>query len=218
MTRVQRWERRAEVPLILLAIAFLVAYAWPVLDPRLDPDIRTMLVTVSWTVWAAFGIDFLARLALADERAAYALAHWYDVALIALPLLRPLRLLRLVALVRILDRSASNSFAGEAMVYAGGAAATSVALGALAVLDAERGAPHANITTFGDALWWAATTVMTVGYGDRYPVTTQGRCVAIVLMLVGIGLVGTIVASVASWMIERQADEDLIRELGEPSE
>lgn len=206
MTRVQRWERRAEVPLVLLALAFLVAYAWPVLDPRLDADVRTVLTLVSWTVWAAFGVDFLIRLTLADERATYIVEHWYDAALIAAPLLKPLRLLRLVALVRILDRSASNSLAGRTLVYAAGAAATAVGLGALAVLDAEHGAAGANITSFGDALWWATSTVATVGYGDRVPVTTEGRCVAAVLMFVGVGLVGAVTASVAAGIISREPD------------
>ena len=206
---VEIWERRAEIPLLLLASAFLVAYAWPVLDPNLDPGTRSFLEAISWTVWVAFAVDFSIRLALAEERASYAVRHWYDLALIALPLLRPLRLLRLLAVVRVLDRSASDSFAGRVLVYVGGAAAISCGLAAVAVLDAERDADDANIQTFGDALWWAATTVTTVGYGDRFPVTTSGRTVAVLLMLVGIGVVGTVTASVASWIIERnQAPRD----------
>lgn len=200
---VERWERRAEVPLILLALAFLVAYAWPVLDPRLEPDTRTVLTAVSWTVWGAFAVDLVARLVLAEDRARYALNHWYDVALVALPLLRPLRLLRLLAFVRILDRSVSSSLAGRVLVYVAGAASLAVGLGALAVLDAERDAAEPNITSFGDALWWAATTVTTVGYGDRYPVSTEGRFVAVVLMIVGIGVVGAVIASVSSWILTR---------------
>lgn len=208
MSRVERWERRAEVPLMLLAIAFLVAYAWPVLDPRLDVGIRAFLAVVSWTVWAAFGVDFAIRIALAEERAGYIIRHWYDVALILLPLFRPLRLLRLIALARILDRAAADSFAGKTLVYVGGAATLATGLAALAVLDAERGAPHANIRSFGDSVWWAATTVTSVGYGDRFPVTAEGRIVAVVLMLVGVGLIGTIMASVASWMIGRTGSAD----------
>lgn len=82
----------------------------------------------------------------------------------------------------------------------------------LAALDVERGAPHATITTFPDAAWWAATTVATVGYGDRYPVTGQGRLVAVALMVTGIALLGVITAAIASWFVERvgevQAAED----------
>lgn len=189
------------MPLGLLALAFLVAYAWPVLDTSLDANLQTMLTLVSWTVWTAFGIDYGIRIVLADDRLEYVLEHWYDAALIALPLLRPLRLLRLVALWRILDRSASNSLSGRTLVYVAGAAVAAVGLGALAVLDAERGAPGANISTFGDAIWWAATTVTTVGYGDFFPVTTQGRYVAAVLMVIGIGMVGAVTAAVATTLL-----------------
>ena len=166
MTPVQRWEKRAEVPLVLLALAFLIAYAWPVLDPRLDSDLRSVLEIASWTVWVSFVIDFAARLYLADGRRGYALSHWYDVALILLPMLRPLRLLRLLAFARVLNRSAAGSLVGKVSTYVAGTALMALGLGALAVLDAEQDAQSANITTFGDALWWSATTVTTVGYGD----------------------------------------------------
>ena len=165
-------------------------------------------MTVSWTVWGAFAADLAIRLVLASDRRTYAIRHWYDVALVALPLLRPLRLLRLLALVRVLDRSAASNLAGRVLVYVGGSAALAVGLGALAALDAERTAEGANITSFGDALWWACTTVTTVGYGDRFPVTTEGRIVAVVLMLVGIGLVGSVTATVAAWILKRVAEEN----------
>jgi voltage-gated potassium channel len=203
MTRVEHWERRSEIPLVLLALAFLVAYAWPVIDPQLDADTVTVLTFISWTVWAAFAIDFSIRIAVADARLSYVRRHWYDVALIALPMLRPLRLLRLLALARILDRSASGSLAGTAVVYAAGTAVMAVGLGSLAVLDAERGEPKANITNFADALWWAGSTVTTAGPGEFYPVTGAGRIVALVLMLVGVGLVGVVIAAVAAWFVGR---------------
>jgi voltage-gated potassium channel len=82
-----------------------------------------------------------------------------------------------------------------------GAAVMAAAIGSIAILDAEQHAGEANITGYGDALWWSATTVTTVGYGDRYPVTTEGRLIAVGLMLVGIALVGAITASVAAWMV-----------------
>lgn len=192
---------------MLLAVAFLVAYAWPILDTGLPPTTRELLESVSWAVWAAFLVDFLVRIALAEDRVKYALAHWYDFVLVALPLFRPLRLLRLLALVRILDRSLGSSFAGRVTVYVSGAAGLSMFLAALAVLDAERDAPGANITSIENALWWAATTVTTVGYGDHYPVTLEGRIVAFLLMIVGIGVVGTVTASIASWFMARASAE-----------
>ncbi|MDQ1106669.1 voltage-gated potassium channel [Nocardioides zeae] len=206
-SRVEAWERRVEVPLLGLALAFLVAWAWPVLDPRLDPDVRTLLRTVSWTVWGAFAVDFAIRMTLARDRRRYALRHWYDVALILLPLLRPLRVLRVLAFMRVLQRTAAGGLAGRATTYVLGTALISLFLGAIAVLDAEQDAPDANIRTFGDALWWATTTVTTVGYGDRYPVTFEGRLLAVVLMLVGIGAVGTVTAALATWLLSHVREE-----------
>lgn len=79
-------------------------------------------------------------------------------------------------------------------------------LASLAVLHAERGHEGANIDDFGDALWWSATTVTTVGYGDRFPVTVTGRAVAVALMFAGIALLGVVTAAFASWFIERVAE------------
>lgn len=210
MTRLQSWERRAEVPLLLLAAAFLVAYAWPVVHPSIDADLKSFFVACSWTVWAVFAVDFAIRLSLSDERARYLRSHWYDVAVIALPLLRPLRLLRLLALARIFHRSAAGSLIGRVTTYVVGTAVMAMSLGAVAILDVEQDAAGANILSFGDALWWSATTVTTVGYGDHFPVTTQGRVIAVALMVVGIATVGAITAAVAAWMVEevRESSED----------
>lgn len=200
-SRVQAWEDRAEIPLLGLALAFLVAYAWQVLDTDAGPDLLRFLSLVSWLVWGLFALDLGVRLALAGDRRHYARRHWYDVALVVLPVLRPLRLLRLLALVRVLDRTAGGGLVGRATTYVVGTALLAVVLGSLAVLDAERDASDATITSLGDAVWWATTTVTTVGYGDRYPVTFEGRMVAVVLMLVGIATVGVITAALAAWLV-----------------
>ena len=75
-------------------------------------------------------------------------------------------------------------------------------------LDVERTAARANITTFGDALWWAVSTITTVGYGDHYPVTAAGRAIGIVLMIAGVGLFGVVAASAAAWFISANHEED----------
>jgi voltage-gated potassium channel len=201
MSRVERWERRAEIPLLLLALAFLVAYAWPVVDPDVDSDLAAVLHAATWTVWGAFGIDLVARLYLAEDRLSYARRHWYDVALLLLPLLRQLRLLRLLAIARIFNRITTNSLVGRVGFHVLGTAMMAALLAAIAMLDVEQDAADANITTLGDALWWSATTVTTVGYGDRYPVTTAGRLIAVALMVVGIATVGAIIATVTGWVV-----------------
>ena len=87
----------------------------------------------------------------------------------------------------------------------------SALLAAIAMLDVEQDASGANITSFGDALWWSATTVTTVGYGDRFPVTSEGRLIAVALMIVGIATVGAIIASITGWIVaqvEADASKD----------
>ncbi|MBM6403625.1 two pore domain potassium channel family protein [Phycicoccus sp. CSK15P-2] len=123
-----------------------------------------------------------------------------------LPLLRPLQLLRLVTLLGVLNRKAGGSLRGRVAVYVVGGTLTVIVVAALAMLDAERGAPDATIANVGDALWWATVTVTTVGYGDTYPVTVEGRVVAVGLMLAGIALLGVVTATFASWLIERVQD------------
>ena len=84
-----------------------------------------------------------------------------------------------------------ESLRGRVATYVAGSAALLV-FGALAVLDAEQSVPDAKILTFGDALWWAVTTITTVGYGDLDPVTAVGRAVAVALMLSGIAVTGAV--------------------------
>ncbi|MDP9116999.1 MAG: potassium channel family protein [Actinomycetota bacterium] len=170
---------------------------------------------VVYAAWACFAIDYAGRLVLADRRWSFVWHHILDLASIALPILRPLRLLRLVALIRAMNRTASGRLHGRIGIYVGGAAGLIVFVASLAELDAERGRPGANIETFGNALWWAFTTVTTVGYGDRYPVTRDGRLVAVGLMLSGIALIGVVTAAIASWLIARvrAAEEDATAKL-----
>jgi voltage-gated potassium channel len=88
------------------------------------------------------------------------------------------------------------------------AALATLILGAWMVLLFEENAKGSNIHTYPNALWWAIVTVTTVGYGDRYPVTAGGRIVAAVLMLVGIGLIGVLTATVASVFIKEHTDDN----------
>jgi voltage-gated potassium channel len=201
--RRQRWEVKAEWPLTITAILFLIAYAAPILRPDLADPIPVICQVVTWAAWAAFVMDYAARLALSRDRAGFVRGNLLDLAIVALPLLRPLRLLRLVVLLSVLNRYAGGSLRGRVAVYVVGSTSLILFVASLAILNAERGAKGATITTFGDALWWAMATVTTVGYGDRYPITTEGRFIAGGLMLAGIALLGIVTASLASWLLER---------------
>jgi voltage-gated potassium channel len=201
--RVDRWDRHAEWPLAAAAVAFLVAYAVPILRPELSDGWKSFCGVVVLGTWVLFAVDYVARVALAERRWTYWWHHLVDLAIVALPVLRPLRLLRLLMLLRALNRRASSSLRGRIAIYVVSATALLLFCASLAVLDAERGHPDASIRNFPDALWWSVTTITTVGYGDQIPLTGEGRLVAVGLMLGGIALLGIVTAWIASWVIER---------------
>lgn len=198
----QRYRDLAEWPLMGTAVVFLAAYAWQVVARVEGPGGERLEATL-WITWGIFAADYAINLWLADDRRRWFLWNLHELLIVALPVFRPLRLLRLVTLLSVLHRTVGESLRGRVATYVAGSAALLVFVGALAVLDAEQSVPDAKILTFGDALWWAVTTITTVGYGDLYPVTAVGRTVAVALMLSGIAVLGVVTASIASWLVQR---------------
>ncbi len=201
--RLARWERRVEWPLTVLAVVFLVAYAWQVLDDRSTPGLHGVLEVALWVVWLVFALDYAARFRLAVNKRKFFVTHVFDLLTVLLPMVRQLRVLRLVTVLKVLNRKFSGKIRQQVGVYVAGVTVLVGLSASLAVLDAERHHPDATITTFGDAVWWTLTTISTVGYGDRYPVTWEGRLVAALLMIGGIALLGVITGTIASWLVER---------------
>jgi voltage-gated potassium channel len=152
--------------------------------------------------WVLFGIDYVVRLALARQRWRYFRTHLLDLVILALPMFRQLRALRVITVISVLNRQLRGDFRGRVAVYVAASVVLVGFVASLAVLDAERDVPDASITTFGEAVWWTLTTISTVGYGDRYPVTFEGRVVAASLMVTGIALLGVVTASIAAWFVE----------------
>lgn len=202
-TNLERWERGTTVPLTVAALLYLAAYAWPIIQPDLASGWRTSCRVTSWVTWAAFGLDYVIRLGLAPRRGEFIRHHLLDLAVVVLPMLRPLRLLRLVTLLHVLNRKASTSLRGRLAVYVVGATVLIVFVASLAALNTERRHSGANLVSFTDAWWWGIETITTVGYGDRYPVTMTGRLIAVGLMITGISILGIITAGLASWLAEK---------------
>jgi voltage-gated potassium channel len=203
----ERWQRLTEWPLIAASVLFLLAYAWEVIADLHGPALAACETLIAVT-WSVFVLDYIVNLILAPQRGRWFWTHLFDLAIVVLPMLRPLRVLRLVTILAILQRTAGNAIRGRLLLYVGCAAALLVFVASLAVLDVERPAPGAHITTFGDALWWAFETVTTVGYGDFTPITMEGRFIAVGLMIGGVSLIGLITATLASWIVERVAERD----------
>jgi voltage-gated potassium channel len=209
-SRLARWERLFEWPMSGLAVLFLGLYALTVLDNGLSPGQHELIDFGLTAMWAMFGVDYLVRLGLAPDRWRFVRTHLLDLLILLLPMARPLRALRLIAVVGVLNRRLRGGFRGKVAVYVVASTILIGTVASLTVLEAERGAPRATIVTFGDAVWWTLSTITTVGYGDLYPVTTEGRVVASVLMIAGIALLGMITGSIATWLVEsmREVSED----------
>ena len=208
-TKLQRWERYSEWPLAGAAVLFLALFSRQVL---VEPHGREAHIVwaVNWAIWGLFVLDYVVRLCLADNRWHWFLRHLLDFAIVALPLLRPLRLLRLLVLIEVLQKAIGDAFRGRIVVYTVSGVVLLIYTSSLAVFDKERYLHGATINSFGKAVWWSITTVTTVGYGDVYPVTNTGRVIAVLLMIGGISLVGVVTAALASWIIERVTEEESV--------
>ena len=199
--RLARWERTVEWPLMIAAVLFLAAYATQILA-RPEGFVEAMAEVVLWLTWAVFLVDYVVRLVLAEHRWRWFYRHLLDLVIVVLPMLRPLRLMRFLTIIALIQRNAGSMLRGKVVIYTFGATVLTVFLAGLAVLDAEQGG-GGPINSFGDAIWWAFATITTVGYGDYFPVTVTGRVVAVGLMIGGITLIGVVTATLASWIVER---------------
>lgn len=206
-TRIQRWESRAEWPLAGCALAFLALYTMDVLGEPQGHSARA----ISWlltALYVPFVIDYLIRLALAENRWRWFFTHPLDLAVVTLPFLQPLRFLRLLVLIRILQHAFGDVVRGRIIAYTAFGGFLLLYASSLAEYHAERDAPGSHITNYSDAVWWAVSTLTTVGYGDYVPVTTTGRIIAVLLMIGGISLIGIVSATVAHWIVSEVAKDD----------
>jgi voltage-gated potassium channel len=179
-------------------------------------DVLKIIDSADIVLCSFFFADFLKQLFQAKgTRLTYMKYGWVDL-LSSIPIIpgaqigRVFRILRLLKVMRQVSKLSDlteglfrNPTAG-AFAVTSVLAVSTVFMSAFLVLEAEYNVPEAKIRTAGDALWWAVTTVTTVGYGDVYPITTAGRYVGVVTMLVGIAVAGSLTAAMASLLIRKR--------------
>ncbi|SER16443.1 voltage-gated potassium channel [Streptomyces sp. yr375] len=201
-SRTARWEEHVELPLALASLLYLAAYAVHVLVPGMSAGWHTVCLTVLFTMWAAFGVDYAVRWRLSGRRLGFVRTHWLDTLVLFLPLLRPLRIVKVYESMERRRGTPRLSLHARVAAYAGLATLLLGFSGALAVYQQERYAPGASIRTFGDSLWWTCSTLATVGYGDVVPVTEKGRIIAVGMMACGLALLGAVTGSFSSWLVQ----------------
>jgi voltage-gated potassium channel len=195
---IEWWTKLSPTFLQVLGIVFLTGYAWPIINPNLSPALHSLCNWTLFIIWILFAIDYFARLSVAKDKKLFVRKNLLDLAAVALPFLPLLRAIRALAAVTVMSRRNRGSRSQQVTTSVVTLAFATWFVAGLAVTEAERLVDGANIQGVGDGWWWAITTMATVGYGDTYPVSTQGRIVGAALMIMGVALLGTITASIAS--------------------
>jgi voltage-gated potassium channel len=203
----------------LLGIAILGASVFV----RMDSGTREVLDYADDTLCILFFVDFLVSLKNAPNRWAYFLRWgWIDL-LSCIPyvdyfrtgrvarIFRVFRVLRAIRSAKILTELILERRAQSAMLAAGLLTLVLIALASIGILQLED-VPNANIVGPDDALWWTMETITTVGYGDKYPVTAEGRLLAAGVMVAGVGLIAMFTGALAAWFM-RPAESSVTRSI-----
>ena len=198
----QRWSRWTYWPLAIAAAVFLITYTLHVIGDVEGGVLVATTITI-WLIWAMFITDYFVRLRLSHPRRLWFRTHKLDLVLAFVPALRPIRLLDAFTRIASFTRTTGNSDPGTPAHLRRGRCPA-----ARLVHLADRPAGRASRTRRDDhdvrsAVWWAFCTVTTVGYGDYVPITPLGRVAAVFLMAGGVVVVGLVVATISSWVVER---------------
>jgi voltage-gated potassium channel len=226
-----RWRRWTDGPLIVIAIGSLPFLLLELRSDELSSVDRTMVLVINIIVLIAFAVDYVVELALASNRRRYARTEWASLVIVlsqalalvpgfqAIGVLRALRGaragriaivgLRVIAIGSAATRDSREWVRKHAAMLALGSAALTWLSAAAAFTIAEGVQDDGELYSFADSLWWATTTITTVGYGDIAPQSAAGRLVAGVTMIVGISTFAVVTAKVAEFLVrvERSAPE-----------
>ena len=180
----------------------------------LSDEVTVLLNYVDNVICIIFLVDFAIRFKKANNKLVFMKWGWIDLisSIPYIDFLRAGRVLRLIRLIRVF-----RAFKATKLIFEHinrnkkQSALTSVALisflmvifSSIAILQFEKDV-NSNIVTAEDAIWWSYVTITTVGYGDKFPITTEGRIIGAVLMTMGVGIFGTFTALVSSWFIQNK--------------
>jgi voltage-gated potassium channel len=185
--------------MITLAVIYLVIYSAQVVTEASGSKIH-WLDFLSTGIWIIFLADLILRILGSPNYSTFLRSNWLEILALLLPFLRALRILRVFVALRGI-KLLSRSRAEKAGIYMMILIPFTWFTGAIAVLDAEANSIDSRIDSLGSAAWWSLATITTVGYGDIYPVTTEGKMVAALLMIAGISLFSAGAGIFASWVM-----------------
>lgn len=206
----RRVERLLEGPMLISSLLFIPVIVGPFVA-ELSERSEDQLFLTGVVLWFGFALEYLWLLYLAPERGQMIRTHKLQLLILLIPILRPLQILRLAPAASAVQRTVRSAVLvvgrpGIPQYFLGTFAG--IFAGAWFALIFERGQDGASIDDFGTAMWWSFVTVTTVGYGDHFPATGPGQVVAVILMIVGIGGISLLTASVAAVFIDDEVEDD----------
>jgi len=215
-----------QIAVLVLSLFVVVSLALELIVP-FSPETMQVLLYVDTLICVVFFADFLQQFRSAPSKREYMKLGWLDL-ISCIPLMdfnqfariiRVVRLIKAIKSISMLTHALSKDKAASSLHFVIVTSLMMMVFGSIYILYLERGIPGANIDTAADAFWWTFITITTVGYGDYFPVTFEGRVVAIVLITTGVGMFGSLTAVLSSWILspedERARDEAIKQEVVE---
>lgn len=217
--RLRRVQRRMELPMLLLSLAWIALFV--------IEEVRGLGVRLQWAVnaiWVVFIVHFLVEFSLAPDKSGYLRRNWLSAIALALPALRVFRVLRLarfmraagwlrgVRFVRVVGtfnrgmRALGRTLRKRGAAYVIALTVVVTFVGAAGMYAFERESPTSGLDSFGDALWWTAMIMTTMG-SEQWPQTMAGRVLCVLLSLYAFAVFGYVTALLASFFVGRDADE-----------
>ena len=211
---IQKSEKLGFLNILILILSIYVLVAL-MLDTflKFPSEISRTLVFFDNIICGVFLFDFARRFYNAENKFIFMKWGWIDLisSIPTLDFMRVGRAFRLIRILRILRAFRSTKHLIQhvfknrtqgTLTAAAVIAILMIIFSSIAILQVEDD-PNSNIKTAEDAIWWAYVTITTVGYGDKFPITSIGRIIAALLMTVGVGLFGTFTAFLASWFVDQ---------------
>jgi len=203
MDRLDIWQRRTAWPLVGLSLLYTLVYVYPIFAYPAPHGLGSLCHVLEYSIWAVFIIDYAIQFVLATSKRAFLKKEWLALIFVVVPFFRPIRAVRGVVFLRQASTRPRESLMMTIPWILAATTALMMVIMAASILDVERFAPGGNIHTPSDALWWALVTVTTIGYGDKFPVTNEGRLIAAVLIIFGLGLISSLTGYFASWILQK---------------
>eukprot|EP01037_Dinobryon_pediforme_P001035 gene1035-1044_t len=205
----QEWQKRTALTTLILSLVYTFTFVFPIYWYPVSHDVKRTCEIINYIIWGLFALDYLIQIKLAPDNRKYITGHLLTLILVLVPFFRPLRALRAMIFTTQAGNKTRQSLIRSLPLMITGAAVLMIIIMGAAVLDIERNAPGANIHTPMDALWWGLVTITTIGYGDKFPVTTEGRLVAGIMIIFGVAMISTLTASFAAWILSHDSSKEV---------